>query len=72
MSLTKEKQAMEVMKHLKGLILSAKEFGHKAFENEVVDLAEWLLLLAEGHNVVPMHTSNKEFIAMKDSFLYFG
>jgi len=65
----KEKQAMEVMKRLKGLILSAKEFGHKAFENEAVDLAEWFLLLVDGHDVVPMYTSDKEFIAMNGKLI---
>jgi hypothetical protein len=67
MSLTKEKekQAMDVMKHLKALILSSKEFGHKAFENEVVDLTEWFCLLAEGHNVAPMYTTDKVWLELK-------
>jgi hypothetical protein len=71
MSLTKEKekQAIEVMNHLKALIISSKEFGHEAFFNEVVQLAEWFTFLADGHDVVPMYTTDKEFIAMKDKLV---
>jgi hypothetical protein len=67
MSLTKEKekQAMDVMKHLKDLIISSEKFGHNAFQSEVWSLTEWFLLLAEGHDVTPMYTTDKVWLELK-------